>query len=268
MTSHHEPIVDFELPPVAEVGLGIQIRGATLDASHALGQFFPIMQDRYPTVVPQPPVPPMAETFEIPSQVTVAFQLLGGPEAQRWAFVSKDEHEMISVQPDRFAYNWSKDESEIEYPRYGSIRERFEEAYRAYLALAEGDVAVTWCEINYANPVLQEPGEPRPDLSTLVRRVTEQEFRGLPQPYNSSLEERFQLERDGEPYARFFVHVASTVGSNRRIGYTIQLVMRGKPPTPDIDGALQFFDEGRELIVTTFREMTTPARHAQWHLTK
>ena len=56
-----------------------------------------------------------------------------------------------------------------------------------------------------------------------------QELPELPQPFNTGLEERFQLERDGTPYARFFVQVQSTVGRPRRLGYTITLTMRGRP---------------------------------------
>jgi uncharacterized protein (TIGR04255 family) len=266
MASPHEHVVDFLNPPVAEVGLGVQMQGATLDASRAISAFFPTVQQRYPKIVPQPPVPPIEESFEIPSQATIAFQLFGGPEAQRWAFVSEDALEMLQVQSDRFSYVWTKEESDASYPRYGTIRDNFAEAYGSYLAVAEGDVQATWCEISYTNPIMQPEGEPRPDLSTLLRRVIPQELAGLPQPYNTGLEERFQLERDGTPYARFFIQVQSTVGRPRRLGHTITLTMRGRPQSPDTEGVLAFFDAGRERIVTIFRDITTPERHAEWGL--
>jgi uncharacterized protein (TIGR04255 family) len=266
MASPHDPIVDFENPPVAEVGLSVQLQGATLDTSRAIGAFFPTVQQHYPKIVAQPLAPPIEESFEIPSQATIAFQLLGGPESQRWAFVSEDELETLQVQFNRFTYAWAKDETDARYPRYGAIRDSFEGAYRSYLDVAEGDIKATWCEIFYANPIMQPEGESRPDLSTLVRRVVPQELPGLPQPFNAGLEERFQLERDGTPYARFFVQVQSTVGRPRQVGYTIILTMRGRPESPDPDGVLAFFDEGRERIVTIFRDITTPERHAEWGL--
>lgn len=266
MASPHEHIVDFLNPPVAEVGLSVQMQGATLDASRAISAFFPTVQQRYPRIVLQPPAPPIEESFEIPSQPTIAFQLFGGPEAQRWAFVSEDELEMLQVQSDRFSYAWTKEESDASYPRYAAIRDSFTEGYRSYLAVAEGAVQATWCEISYANPIMQPEGQPRPDLSTLLRRVVSQELPGLPRPFNTGLEERFQLERDGIPYARFFVQVQSTVGRPRRLGYTITLTMRGRPLSPDPEGVLAFFDEGRERIVTIFRDITTPERHTEWGL--
>jgi uncharacterized protein (TIGR04255 family) len=184
MASPHDLIVDFENPPVAEVGLSVQLRGATLDTSRAISAFFPTVQQHYPTIVPQPPVLPIEESFEIPTQATIAFQLLGGPESQRWAFVSEDELETLQVQSNRFTYAWAKEETDARYPHYGAIRDSFEGAYRSYLAAAEGDVEATWCEIFYANPIMQPEGEPRPDLSTLVRRVVPQVLPGLPQPFN------------------------------------------------------------------------------------
>jgi hypothetical protein len=42
--------------------------------------------------------------------------------------------------------------------------------------------------------------------------------------------------------------------------------MRGRPESPDAGGVLAFFDEGRERIVTTFRDITPPERHAEWGL--
>ena len=209
----------------------------------------------------------MRKSFEIPTRATIAFQLFGGPESLRWAFVSDDGLETLQVQPDRLMYAWTKEETDADYPHYGPIRDNFEAAYTSYLDVAEGDVQATWCEISDANPVLMQPeGEMRPDLSTLVKRVVPQELPDLPQPFNTGLEERFQLNRDGTPYARFFINVQSTVGRPRRLGYTITLTMRGRPAPPDLDGVLAFLDEGRERIVTTFRDITTPERHAEWRL--
>jgi uncharacterized protein (TIGR04255 family) len=264
MVSPNEPIVDFENPPVAEVALSAQIQAPSLDTSTLLSAFWPTISNEYPRIVPQPMAPPMEETFEIPSQQTIAFQLLG--DAQAWLMVSEDEHEMVHVQPGRFGYAWRKGESDAAYPRYGHVRDRFAAGLTAYADAARGSVVASFCEISYENPIFQPEGERRPDLSTLLTRVVPQEFSVLPRPYNSGLSERFQLERDGEPYARFFIEVVSTVKQPRQLGYTITLGMRGRPVSADLDGVLEFFDEGRERIVTTFRDITMPEYHQEWGL--
>jgi uncharacterized protein (TIGR04255 family) len=259
----HHLIVDFENPPVAEVVMSVQLAGATLDASRAVGAFFPTIQDRYPKFGAQAPLPPIEESFEIPA-TTIAFQLLAGPESQRWTFETEDELETVQVQPNRFLYAWAKEESDAEYPHYAALRENFASAYRHYLEVAEGDIQATWCEIYYANPIFQPEGESRPDLSTLLRRFAPLELEGLPHPYNTTLEERFQLERDGAPYARFLIEVQSTVRLPRQLGYRLVLTMRGPPESQDVDGVLAFFDEGRQRIVTTFRDITRPERQTEW----
>ncbi len=266
MTAPHDLIVDFENPPVAEVALAVQLQGATLDSSRAISAFYPRVQDRFPEIVAQPPVPPLEESFEIPTPGSIAFQLFGAAEAQRWAFESADRLQAIQVQRDLFVYVWAKEATDADYPHYGPIRERFEAEYGSYLEVTDGEVRPTWCEISYSNSIIQGDGEVRPDLSTVLTRLVRQELPGLPAPFNTGLEERFQLERDGVPYARFFIAVQSTVAPLRKLGYTVSLRMRGRPETQDTDGVLAFFDEGRERIVTVFREITTPERHAEWGL--
>jgi uncharacterized protein (TIGR04255 family) len=275
MASPFEHIVDFEQPPVAEVALAVQLREPALDAATTLSKFWPKVIDEYPRIEPQPPLPPMEENFEIPAPAGVSFHLMGGPEAMRYFLVSVNERELLQVQADRFGYNWRKEQTEEPYPRYQHVRERFRASYTAYQEIVEGmekELHATWCEITYVNPVYVDAGQldagqPRPDLSTLIARVVPQELSVLPRPYNTALSERFQLTRDGEPYARFYIDIESTVRRlELRLGYTITLTMRGRPLSPDLDGVLSFFDEGRSTIVQTFRDITTPERHAEWGL--
>lgn len=262
-------IVDFLNPPVAEVALAVQLQGPTLDTSRILNVFWPTIADQYPLIEPQPLLPPMEENFEIPSQPTIGF-LIGGPEAQRWFMVSADERELIQVQPDRFGYNWRKEQSKAAYPRYEHVRTRFTESFQSYLSALgkrSEETGAAWCEISYVNPLFGPVGSPRSDLSRLLTRVVPQNLSVLPAPFNSSLSEQFQLERDGSPYARFYIETASTVQRlEQRLGYTITLTMRGKPASSDIDGILSFFDDGRERIVKTFRDITIPERHREWGL--
>jgi hypothetical protein len=47
--------------------------------------------------------------------------------------------------------------------------------------------------------------------------------------------------------------------------YALTLVARGQAGR-SVKGALAFVDEGRELIVTTFRDITTESMHRRWGL--
>jgi hypothetical protein len=121
----------------------------------------------------------------------------------------------------------------------------------------------------YVNPVvLGEPGEPRPDLSRIIRRVADVQLSALPTtPINTTLVERFRVEReDGSPYAWFFVEIQPTVTDEQALAYQITLLMRGQPTRPDRASVLDFFDDARNRIVRTFHDITTPEMHDRWGL--
>jgi hypothetical protein len=42
------------------------------------------------------------------------------------------------------------------------------------------------------------------------------------------------------------------------------MIARGKPLSPDVDGALRFLNIGHEWIVRGFTELTTPEMHSKW----
>lgn len=262
-------IVDFDNPPVAEVALSVQFSEPIIDATGTLGDFWPRIKDEYSKFELQPRMPPMEESFEVPSQPTVAFNFVGGPEVNRYFFISADDTEVVQVQPDRFGYNWRKaNRDDVPYPHYTHVRKRFVAVFTAFLEMLDGhgvEVTPTWCEIVYVNPIPGVAGEARRDLSEIMRRVSSQELSTLPKPFNAQISERFQLQRDGEPFARFYIELDPTF-TNDALGYQLTLVMRGTPRSRDVDGVLAFFDEGREKIVTTFREITTDTRHEEWRL--
>ena len=271
VTSPDDHIVDFANPPVAEVSFAVQFAEPVIQPTATLGDFWPRVKDKYSKIELQPPLPPLEESFEVPAQPTISFNILGGTEASRYWLIDATDTELIQVQPNRFGYNWRKEPPTEIYPRYQELRPRFEEALGTFLETVEslGVHAVpTWCEISYINPiVLVAPGEPRPDLATILSRIAPQELSDLPRPFNSQFAERFQLVRDdGKPYARFHIEAFPMFAADNALGYNLTLVMRGQPKTRDLAGVLDFMDEGRRRIVQTFLDMTTDEMHARWNL--
>ena len=274
MTTFLEPLppdpVDFDRPPVGEVALAVQLAEPATDDAITLGRFWPQVQDRYPHVESQPPLPPMNEEFSASAVPTVSFQLLDRPPSGRYWLLNDDETELIQVQPDRFAYNWRREPSAAEYPRYRHLRERFHEVFSTFVATARQrggkDVRPTWCEVTYVNPIDMPGDEDRHlDLSRILRRISPAVATALPDPEDTSLAERYVLRRDGEPFGR--MHVTATPAysvRDQRPIYLVTLVARGLARTPDVAGAIEFFDHGRALIVNIFKDMTTEEMHARW----
>jgi uncharacterized protein (TIGR04255 family) len=267
MSAPEESIVDFDAPPVAEVSLAVEFGAQVLDTAQILGNFWGPIRADYPKIQQQQPLPPMEQDFEVPTPTRMVFNF-AGPDSRYW-FVSLEGTEVIQVQSNRLAYNWRKLPPSEEYPRYGYVRERFERALTGLLGIAEERAVPTWCEISYVNPIFTtRVGEPRPDLSSILRRVAPVAFSSLPQiPINTALAERYLIKRDdGEPYAWFHVDAQAHVDEAQALGYQLQLLMGGKPLTTDAAGVLAFLDDGRERIVKTFQDLTTPEMHEMWKL--
>jgi len=261
--------VNFDNPPVGEVALAVQLVEPATDDTITLGRFWPRVQGDYPKVEPQPPLPPMSEDFGIPGPSNVSFQILDRPPSARYWLLSADEAELIQVQPDRFAYNWRKGPTDASYPRYAYLRGRFEDVLRTFIAVVEEQgrtVLPSWCEVTYINPIAGN-GESRPDLSEILKRIAPEPPSPLPGPEDSNFAERFVLERDGAPFGRFYINASPAFSVVDRLPiYMLTLTARGMASTPDIAGVLDFLDEGRDFIVKSFRDMTTPEMHRKWGL--
>jgi uncharacterized protein (TIGR04255 family) len=257
---------------VAEVALSVQFAEPVTDDTITLSKFWPSIQADYPDVEPQQPLPPLTENFEVPAQPSIMFNVLGGPQAARYWFLGAGRNDLVQVQPDRFGYNWQKGPTgSAVYPHYPHIRERFEAAFSVFIEtlrqLGKAETHPVWCEVAYINPVsFGTPDQARPDLSTVLRRVAPHDSELLPRPDNTSLSDRFLLMRDAAPFGRFYITADPAYTNDRSLGYNLILRMIGQPRTPDLAGVLDVLDEGRRLIVNTFRDITTPEMHKEWGL--
>jgi uncharacterized protein (TIGR04255 family) len=264
-------LVTFADPPVGEVAISVQLAGPVADATVTLGQFWPRINGDYPLVETQPVLPPISEDFG-PAQLvpSISFQLLG--PASRYWLLSADATELVQVQPDRFGYNWRKEPVEKPYPRYRYIRQQFVATFSEFIAAVEtagGTVQPTWCEVTYINPIpSMDADRELPDLSRILRRISPHESSVLPQrPQGTTLAERFLLSRDGVPYGRFYLSVNTGLRRTDQMPmHILTLTARALAASPDLTGVLTVLDEGRDLIVRSFREITTEEMHELWGL--
>lgn len=58
------------------------------------------------------------------------------------------------------------------------------------------------------------------------------------------------------------------ITSTRAEIISLNMIARGRPASPDIDGAIGFLQLGHEWIVRGFAELTTPAMHEMWKRTQ
>jgi uncharacterized protein (TIGR04255 family) len=263
-----EPVT-FDRPPVGEVAMSVQMGQPVTDDALTLGTFWPRVREEYPNVQTQPPLPPMSEDFRLGAPQSITFQLVG--QSSRYWLLSPDATELIQVQPDRFGYNWRKEPVDAPYPRYRYLRERFHLVFSAFIGSTREKgrtMQPTWCEITYINPIeTTDVAGGLANLSSVLRRLAPDHPGNLPPPQDTTFAERFLLTRDGSPTGRLYVSAnPATRLQDQMPIYMLTLTVRGMPRTPDADGVYTFLDEGRDLIVRSFRDMTTPEMHAKWGL--
>lgn len=265
--------VTFRDPPVVEVALSIQFESAITGAARTLGEFWPLVRGEFPNLEEQPAMPPQREEFQVvvgrpPVEVMVQ------PPAPRYWFISADDTRLIQVQPDRLIYNWRKRGEGQQYPRYRQLRPDFERYLRVLLDLLSpeerGVARPDWCEVTYVNHILPGEGEEtRPPLHEVLTTIQE------PPPLAPGLEleevqlvQRYLLTREEStaPSGRLHLTAVPAIRNVDQVPiYVLTLVARGQAGG-SVEGALAFVDEGRELIVKTFRDTTTESMHRRWGL--
>lgn len=269
--------VNFERPPVAEVAMAVQFAAEVAAEGFALNQFWPRIRDRYPKLSAQPALPPMREDFG--PNPGVAFQLLGGPVLpSRYWFVSQDDAEVVQVQGDRLAFNWRREPAPGivvgDYPRYEYVRARFAAVLAEFLdeiAHAKTPAIPNWCEIAYINQIPATDSNGDLPLASILRLIENPSLEKLPPPEDTSFAQRHVLTRAEKPFGRFHLTAARGLRINQAIPfpepvYVINLTVRGLVDGPSAEDIMTFMDYGRDLIVHTFRDVTTDKMHDYWGL--
>jgi uncharacterized protein (TIGR04255 family) len=266
--------VTFASPPVNEVVLSIQFATAAIDDALLLAEFWPQVKERFPRLERQPPIAAVIEDFSSPPKA-VPVEIEFGSQAfpQRYWCISETGNDLIQFQKDRFLINWRKQGDEIPYPRYEHVRKGFTDLAPIFqeAASSEAQLEIVQCEISYINEINARPesGFGHMELSRVLRLFKDQiSLEAVPVAEDTQFQSRHVLRRqNNEPYGRFYIGASPGFRSlDSAPIYGVTLMARGSPPTPDLEGALGFFDDGHDRIVRTFKEITTEDMHKQWGL--
>jgi uncharacterized protein (TIGR04255 family) len=262
---------DFDNPPVVETVLSVQFEPLSSVQTAHLGLLWEEYRTTFPKSEDRPPLDPVVEQFpESPvARVGLKFQALENFPAPRIWFTNDQGSEMIQVQNDRFIKNWRKEGEGARYPHYDeTIRPNFDRDYTIFLAFLEknqlGAPHVNQCEVTYVNHILAGQGWER--YGDLEKIFTFWRSPDLVPPVPAEdlrLHARFVIPgKDGKPIGRLHVDVQPAVRtSDNRPMYVLHLTARGQ-----VGAGLDFFDIGREWIVTTFKRLTTNSMHNIWRI--
>lgn len=261
---------EFSRPPVVETVLGVQF--GPLDAftvSH-FGLYWTRIRDEYPKVEVQPPLRPVTERFGADAQIGepgLEVSLVTGPEIRCW-FIDPSDTRLVQIQRDRFILNWRKVKRDEAYPRYRTLRPKFEEEWKRFCRFLSDEGSrspeVDQCEITYVNTIeISEGLESAGKIESLVAYWSSSpsgDF--LRTPETVSLNARFLMP---ENKGRLYVAVQPAIRRrDAREVLHLTLTARGSPESPALRDVLSWFDLGHEWIVRGFTDFTTRRMHELW----
>jgi len=259
---------DFENPPVVETVLAVQFRPLRRMRAAHFGLFWNEIRGLFPVTEERPPLDPVLERF--PGPVNRPLPLRpppgGPPPLPRVWYIHRNQNELLQLQADRLIRNWRKIGDEDAYPRYEIVRQRFDEDFKLFQRFAAredlGPIEVNQCEITYVNHIVAGDGWTAHEEIGEV--LTVWKHPGGPFPGKAedvAFHARFVIPGpNGHPAGRLHVDVqpAFRKRDNKPI-FVLNLTARGMA-----GDATGFFDLGREWIVRSFAEMTTPQMHGVW----
>lgn len=259
---------EFDRPPVVEVAIGVQFEPIKGFRQGHIGLFWHQIRADYPTALDQPRLETPVESLD-DALIGPSFQLelIDSPPVHRAWFVSADDSLLVQVQDDRLIHNWRHRGGE--YPRFEPLLERFWSHFDRYTESLAGTGLVVppvqQAEVTYINWI----------ASTTMRdffrpsSAAEVDLPGVgPQPDAERWSARYPV-REGEALVG---RLAVEAQPGRRVesgkvatGFQLALTFRApvaKGANRESVSGLLFI--GRDAIVRTFTEVTTPARHDEW----
>src|SRR5579864_6124999 len=151
------PLPEFELPPVDAVVLGDDFGPIEGWKVPYAGLFWQGIRNEYPQCDAHLPVPPQIEQFPAsPRQFGIQFGP-ADPNATRCWFLDESGNQLIQIQPDRFLRNWRRVKGDEAYPRYATLRPRFEDDWAKFRKFLQENrlmqPQVVQCGVTYLNNI-------------------------------------------------------------------------------------------------------------------
>jgi uncharacterized protein (TIGR04255 family) len=259
---------DFKNPPLNEVVVGIQFSQPKGYQQIFAGKVWELFWEDYPQVQEQPPLQPNFEVFGLPSQGTVISHLnfgIGSLLHNRYWFLTKNGDELIQFQQDRLLHNWRKiGGQESQYPRFESMIERFENEinkFQKYVNSFETqeELQINQCEISYINHITDADGIK--NFSDWLNCVNDENM--MLDDFNLRFSEVLKDSND-KPIGRLICEAALGITQESKWMILFTFTVRGAPDNNTINSALEFIQNGRDLIVRRFSELTTDKAHKKW----
>lgn len=259
---------DFQSPPLNEIVLGAQFTPAADYQQVRAGEVWALFRKDFPSVQELAPLPPIFETFGLPrgGRREPHISLSTMPDHFRYRFISPSGDEFLQFQEDRLLHNWRKvADKTSEYPHCETLIEKFEKELQeleTYFAkLSPQSLKITQCEVVYINHI---------ELGNSASAVSAQDWINFvrldtlqPDDFTMTLR-RVISNPEGKPLGRLIYTSVVVFRANNEKILRMTLTFRGAPEGTDITAAINFLKYGRQLVVQSFKEITTDMAHQKW----
>jgi uncharacterized protein (TIGR04255 family) len=234
------------------------------------GEVWALFRDEYPNVGEQPPLPPGFETWGLPQAAQLHFGIVTGASHDRFWFQTPKNDELIQFQNDRFLHNWRQDSAWTHsYPRFKALIAKFEQEvtkFDGYMRkFAPDGIAINQCEVTYTNHISIDSNDRQCHAGEWLKFLNIDDFEV--DDFNCIFR-RTVLTETNEPYARLTCQAGVGVDAKQSRIILLNLTFRGRPRSPNINGAIEFLDSGHHMIVDFFTQITTNQAHAKWERTQ
>ena len=245
---------DFARPPVIEVALSVQFEDP-LDLGGSdivsLAEAWPELEPELRPVLPEMDLNP--SHHEMPNDDADDLRLwLSGESGSR----------VVQVQHDRLAVNWARSDPSEEYPRFGTLRDSFIDAWHRLDAATGGELLADICQVLYVNHIGAESGWESVEHTSKIlcpwSGTMSDEF--LPEPEIAANYLHFHMPDPGQ----WLDIETGPVRVDDEPKLAMYLAARGMTERYDLDSALDLLDLAHEWIVQGFVSITTPEAHKIW----
>lgn len=270
MTTRPSDLPDFSDPPVVETVLSVQFDRLSSARTAHFGLYWGQVRDRFPKTEERGELPPAIERLpDLPaSGVSIQFEVLEAPPTPRFWFANETGTELIQIQRDRFVKNWRKTGEGEQYPRYEIVKAGFQRDFSNFREFSSrhqlGAIRINQCEVTYINHIAAGEGwGSHADIGQVLNvwRQPETAYPGRAQ--DLTFRARFPItDQSGVFVGRLHV----TLQSVPRLSDGVPMFVLDFTARGQIGEGTDFFDLGREWIVRSFKELTTPQMHKAWGL--
>ncbi len=266
MTERPPRLPDYRNPPIDEVVIGVQFPPIPKFQDVHIGLYWQKVRNEYPRTETQPRIEGPIETPEPPQANTAVIPVSFGMTQARTWLISEAEDYIIQIQNTRFIQNWRH--RQASYPHFEAILGLFEDHYKKFrdLLKAEGlqEPTVQQIEVSYINWITDLP------MSRFLKPGTSAEIHinGRPQETeDQSWGARYRLNTSSDIVERLHVvcQAATRPVPDMETAAIFQLVYHAaRAEGLATDEVLRLMPWGREVIVSSFDELTTADAHAVW----